>query len=82
MEIKFRAPHGIDAIYAIDATLSPQSRRLDGVEAHEGPRNIPNSLVDFHTVADGLGARLRIFVRVVDVAVRVAVRCDVTIKTP
>ena len=33
MEIKFRAPH------AIDATLSPWPRRLDGVEAHEGPRN-------------------------------------------
>ena len=26
--------------YAIDATLSPWQRRLDGVEAHEGPRNI------------------------------------------
>ena len=29
MEIKFRAPH------AIDATLSPWPRRLDGVEAHD-----------------------------------------------
>merc|ERR1719487_1115176 len=26
--------------HAIDATLSPWPRRLDGVEAHEGPRNI------------------------------------------
>ncbi len=26
--------------HAIDATLSPWLRRLDGVEAHEGPRNI------------------------------------------
>ena len=25
--------------HAIDATLSPWPRRLDGVEAHEGPRN-------------------------------------------
>ena len=25
---------------AIDATLSPWPRRLDGVEAHKGPRNI------------------------------------------
>ncbi len=31
VEIKFRAPH------AIDAMLSPWPRRLDGVEAHEGP---------------------------------------------
>ena len=48
MEIKFRAPHAIDAtcfrscvcamawrFHAIDATLSPRPRRLDGVEAHE-----------------------------------------------
>ena len=34
MEIEFQAPH------AIDAMLSPWPRRLDGVEAHEGPRNI------------------------------------------
>ena len=34
VEIKFRAPH------AIDATFSPRPRRLDGVEAHEGPHNI------------------------------------------
>ena len=34
VEIKCRAPH------AIDATLSPWPRRLDGVEAHEGPRKI------------------------------------------
>ena len=27
---------------AIDATLSPRSRRHDGVEVHEGPRNIPH----------------------------------------
>ena len=26
--------------HAIDATSSPWTRRLDGVEAHEGPRNI------------------------------------------
>ena len=32
VETKFWAPH------AIDATLSPWPRRLDGVEAHEGPR--------------------------------------------
>ena len=31
VEIKLRASH------AIDATLSPWPRRLDGVEAHEGP---------------------------------------------
>ena len=50
MEIKFRAPHGIDAIYAIDATLSPQSRRLDGVEDHtKVSAMIPKSLVDFRT---------------------------------
>ena len=30
-ELKFRAPH------AIDAMLSPWPRRLDGVAAHEGP---------------------------------------------
>ena len=49
VEIKFRAPHAIDAtcfrscvcamawrFHAIDATLSPWPRRLDGVEAHEG----------------------------------------------
>ena len=34
VEIEFRAPH------AIDATLSPWPRRLDGVEAHEGPDKI------------------------------------------
>ena len=34
VDIKFRAPH------AIDVTLSPWPRRLDGVGAHEGPRNI------------------------------------------
>ena len=33
VEIKFRAPH------AIDATSDPWPRRLDGVEAHERPRN-------------------------------------------
>ena len=32
---------------AIDATLSPWPRRLDGVEVHEGPQ--PDSLVNFHT---------------------------------
>ena len=53
MEIKFRAPHAIDAtclrscvcamawrFHAIDATLSPSPRRPDGVEAREGPRDI------------------------------------------
>jgi len=48
VEIKFQAPHAIDAMcfrscvcamawrfHAIDATLSPWPRRLDGVEAHE-----------------------------------------------
>ena len=53
VEIKFRAPHAIDAtcfrscvcamawrFHAIDATLSPWPRQLDGVEVHEGPRNI------------------------------------------
>ena len=34
VEIKLRTPH------AIDATLSPCPRRLDGVEVHDGPRNI------------------------------------------
>ena len=51
VEIKFRASHAIDAtcfrscvcamawrFHAIDATLSPWPRRLDGVETHEGPR--------------------------------------------
>ena len=33
VEIKFRAP------YAVDGTLSPWQRRLDGVKAHEGLRN-------------------------------------------
>ena len=53
MEIKFRAPHAIDAtffrscvyamawrLHAIDATLSPWPRRLDGVDAHEGLRKL------------------------------------------
>ena len=31
VEIKFRAPH------AIDATFAPRPCRLDGVEVHEGP---------------------------------------------
>ena len=48
MEIKYRAPHAIDAtcfrscvcamawrFHAIDATLSPWSRRLDGGEAQK-----------------------------------------------
>ena len=50
VEIKFQAPH------AIDATSSPWPRRLDGAEAHEGPRNISqddHSLVDFHTGVSG-----------------------------
>ena len=50
VEIKFQAPH------AIDATSSPWPRRLDGAEAHEGPRNISqddHSLVDFHAGVSG-----------------------------
>ena len=47
VEIKFRAPH------AIDAMLSLQLCLLDGVE-FPGHRREPHSLVDFHT-GKGLG---------------------------
>ena len=66
VEIKIRAPPAVGGgasiaasamawrFHAIDATLSPWLRRLDGVEVHEGPCNVSrylNSLVDFHTGA-------------------------------
>ena len=34
VDIEFRAPHAIFMIF------SPWPRRLDGVEGHEGPRNV------------------------------------------
>jgi hypothetical protein len=50
--IKFRAPH------AIDATLSPWSRLLDDVEAHEGPRNTSQDNLT-HWLIIHTGARAR-----------------------
>ena len=49
VEIKFRAPRAIDAMsspwsfQAIDATLAPWPRRLDGVEVHKG--NLTHCLI-------------------------------------
>ena len=58
VEITCRAPCRRDSVgsmawsfQAIDATLSPRPRRLDGVDVHEGPRNISQDN-DFHTVPD------------------------------
>ena len=42
----------------IDATLFPRPRRLDGVEAHEGPRK-PSSLVDVHAGAAATSSNSR-----------------------
>ena len=58
MEIKFRAPH------AIDATLSPWPHRLDGVEAHEGPPTQAEAgrkrdrLLDIYTSCNRINLRL------------------------
>ena len=40
VEIKF-PPHAIDAVSTFHAIDAGSPRRLDGVEAHEGPCNIP-----------------------------------------
>ena len=39
--------------HAIDATLSPWPRRLDGVEAHEGPRNISQDNLTHWLISTG-----------------------------
>ena len=47
MEIKFQAPH------AIDATSSPQLHLLDGVEVHEGLRNnLTHWLISTHSAVE------------------------------
>ena len=74
VEIKLRAPHAIDAtcfrsrvcamawrFHAVDATSSPGPRRLDGVGAHEGPRdNLTHWLMSTQVSGNSTEARRQI----------------------
>ena len=52
MEIKLQAPH------AIDATLSPQPRLLDGVEVHD---NLTHCLISMQVPTEALRAGRPVF---------------------